>query len=105
VIETVLDWQPFDYFTVEQASQVMPMNFYLTYQLESTPAGARLTVNMKAKLKEPLPNALAPAALKFVNAMFGMDKEYDALARLIAEEAAQEQTEGLAVSAVAASAS
>ena len=105
MIETVLDWQPFDYFTVEQASQMMPMNFYLTYQLEPTPAGTRLTVTMKAKLKQPLPNALAPAALKLVNRVFGMDKEYDALARLIVEEAAQEGGEGLAASAAAASAS
>jgi len=105
MIETVLDWQPFDYFTVEQDSQMTPIIFYMTTHLEPTPTGARLSYNIKARFKLPLPGALAPAALKLVVKAFGMDKEYDTLARVIVEEAAQEQSEGLAAATGVVSAS
>ena len=50
--ETVLDWKPFDYFTVEQNSGGMFGVVTSTYQLEPIDDGnrTRLTVHMKGRL-------------------------------------------------------
>ncbi len=42
MFETVLDWRPFDYFTVEQNSGAIPgMVVNITYKLTQTPTGTR----------------------------------------------------------------
>ncbi|MBI2977229.1 MAG: DUF2652 domain-containing protein [Chloroflexi bacterium] len=42
MVETVLDWRPFDYFTVEQNSRGIPgMIINITYKLTQTPTGTR----------------------------------------------------------------
>jgi hypothetical protein len=50
--ETVLDWKPFDYFTVEQNSGAMFGTVIATYRLEPLGDGrhTRLTIQMKGRL-------------------------------------------------------
>lgn len=102
MIETVLDWRPFDYFTVENESKAFPANFYITYQLEPTRDGTRLVCCWKTKFRLPLPAALHPPLGRLLIGLFGIDREIDCLKRLIAEEQARAQDAAVSLPASAA---
>ena len=83
MIETVLDWRPFDYFTVEQASQTMRgIIFYITYQLTPIADGTR--VERRVKLKGPLPGPLLRPTMKMLDRMFKMTQDFESLKSLLA---------------------
>lgn len=89
-IETVLDWRPFDYFTIERKPPNAPLAFNITYRLEPA-ADSRTRVGVYATLQAPLPGFLrAPLCRLFMRAR-GIYKFHAELARLVEEEAAQDQ--------------
>ena len=83
--ETVLDWRPFDYWTVEQI--VSGLRILITSQLEPMDDGNRTRVHYYIKFKMPLPKLLlAWVSKQVVNMTLG--KQYRNLARLTTEAAA-----------------
>ena len=89
MIENVLDWKPFDYFTVEQESRMIPVDFFITNALE--PLGenrSRLTFNLISKFHVPLPRWLSVWLGGMVVKTFGMDKEYFTLQKMLETQAA-----------------
>jgi hypothetical protein len=86
MVETVLDWRPFEYFTVDQESKALPGNFKMTYQLEPTPVGTHLTWSTSFHPKLPVPEFIARAMCLGIARIFSMDKELDHLAHLIADD-------------------
>lgn len=81
--EVILDWQPFEYFTVEQ--DVLGLKFLLTHRLEPLPTGGTRWHTL-FKIKPPLPAALVgqdpSAPFKASPAM----NWHPNLARMLAEE-------------------
>ena len=101
MIETILDWRPFEYFTVDKISCVKtaPIDFTVTYRLEPVSAGActRLTVYVQTRM--PMPRSLLGPAGRFALKVFGIDQGFDLLVRLIAEAQSSMSTKPLAVAA------
>lgn len=79
VTETVLDWRPFEYYTVEY-----PMGVQSRY-LQPGPEGTQLTINFN--LKMPFPPFMRRAVARFMARQMKMDRQLDTLVRLIAEDA------------------
>jgi hypothetical protein len=86
MIETILDWRPFDYFTVHQNSQMFPGAFTITHQLTPVESGTRLRVTATFKARLSLPAPLERMMGLGIYKGFGVDREYFKLARLIAEQ-------------------
>jgi hypothetical protein len=102
MIETVLDWRPFEYFTVLNESKMFPANFFITYQLIPTLDGVRLHCCWKTKFRIPMPAALHRTLGRLLIRLFGMDRDFVYLARLIAEERAHEQAAPSSFSSISA---
>lgn len=87
MVETVLDWRPFDYYTVDKASRMktMPIDFTVTYRLEPLADGARTKLTAYVQVRMPVPRFLLRSAGRFALKVFGIDQEFDLLARLIAQ--------------------
>jgi hypothetical protein len=83
VLETILDWQPFEYYTTDY-----PMGSRTQY-LERLPEGTR--VNVYFKLKTPLPGFLKRFMAWVMSKLVKEEQQFDTLVRLITEEATQEQ--------------
>jgi hypothetical protein len=87
MVETVLDWRPFEYYTVDKASRVktIPIDFTVTYRLEPLvdTACTRLTVHVRTRM--PVPKSLLRSASRVALKVFGIDQEFDLLVRLIAQ--------------------
>jgi len=85
--ETILDWKPFDYFTIEATPSAGPVVMIQTYRLapRTDVRGTRLEVTIRTKgampewLARPLCSAGASLVLK---------SDLDRLARLLAQESA-----------------
>lgn len=86
MIETILDWRPFDYFTVHQNSQMFPGAFTITHQLTPTETGTRVRVSATFKARIAMPGFLERAMGLGIFKGFGIDKEYYKLAQMIAEQ-------------------
>jgi hypothetical protein len=86
VLETILDWRPFEYFTAEY-----PMGIR-TLHLEPVPNGTRLNIYFKLKMQLPHPLTRLLAQLMFK--MSKVDQQFDTLERLIAEETGREESQG-----------
>jgi class 3 adenylate cyclase len=82
VVQDILDWRPFDYYTQRDMSG--PLLF--TFRLTPLPAGTRLTVH--ARLERPLPAALRRVLLTAIFRALGVRQVYEKLGRLLAAEAA-----------------
>lgn len=81
--EVILDWRPFEYFTVEQV--VRGLIFTITHQLESLPSGGTC-LHTRFRIKMPLPDWLARLV---ANAMFKASpvaKWHPNIARMLKEE-------------------
>lgn len=78
VLETILDWRPFEYFT-----QGYPMGIRSNH-LEPLLNGTRLTVNLK--LKAPLPGLLKRILANLMGRMSGVERQFDTLVRLIEKD-------------------
>ena len=92
-VETVLDWRPFDYFTVEIFERAVYV--YRTCHLTPLPnGGTRLATNFKAKLPMPawLNRLLARPFLKMIKVAEVREK----MVTLVAEEMARGQATGVA---------
>jgi len=84
--ETILDWHPFEYYTVEYPWAVQ------SHHLETEPDGTLL--NIYLKLKMPLPRWLTRALANFMFRLTKAEEQFDKLVRLIAQEAAQDESKG-----------
>lgn len=81
--EVILDWRPFDYFTVEQ--RVGGLTLLITHQLEALAAG-RTRLHTRLRLKLPLPEALVRPAAKALFKTSPVPQWHPNLARLAAVE-------------------
>ena len=94
--ETVLDWRPFEYFTVEQ----MYSGFVerATFELEPLPENRGTRLTMRSYGRSPAPGFLNKPVFMFVNTkVFPFAKVMEKLGRMIDEAMAREQTPDTAV--------
>ncbi len=86
IVETVLDWRPFDYVTGQQQ---LPGKMIMleTIRFEPLPDGGRTRVYDQIKIHLPLPRWLRRPLVKFMltQVKYKTDEQYADLARLIAE--------------------
>ena len=84
-VETVLDWRPFDYYTVEmELSNNMFLRF--TIQLKPLPDGNGTHVAVQALLRTTFPHWLSRMMTKVMVKQFGFAAGFELLNRLIAQE-------------------
>jgi hypothetical protein len=81
VVEMILDWKPFEYYTVEYPMAIQ--THHLRSQGEST------QLNVYFKLKMPLPRWLTRTLARSMFRMFKMEEQVEKMARMIAEEVAR----------------
>ena len=81
VVETILDWKPFEYYTVEYPMAIQTL--HLRSEGEST------QLNVYFKLKMPLPRWLTRTLARAMFRMFKTEEQFEQMARMIAEELAQ----------------
>ena len=87
MIETVLDWRPFDYFTVAQdVLQVVIMT--VTFQLLPTATGTHLIYicSLQPQISLPMPASLKLAAVKSELDKLKVKEAYEKIARLVIQE-------------------
>ena len=87
MIETVLDWRPFDYFTVTQdVPQAVLMK--ITFQLLPTATGTRLVYicSLQPQIPVPLPAGLKLAAVKSELDKLKVKESYEKIAQLVIQE-------------------
>jgi uncharacterized protein YndB with AHSA1/START domain len=87
MIETVLDWRPFDYFTVSQ-DVLQAVLMTITFQLKATATGTHMTYICSLEPQIPLP---MPARLKLATVKRELDKlkvkeAYEKIAQLVIQE-------------------
>lgn len=82
-IETILDWRPFEYYTVEYPMAVQSQH------LESISDGTLF--NVTNKLKMPLPGWITRPLANFMFKLMKSETQFDKLARLVEKEVAQEE--------------
>jgi hypothetical protein len=86
VVETILDWKPFEYYTTEYPMAIQ--THHLSSQREIT------QLNVYFKLKTPLSRWLTRPLARFVFRMFKMEEQFEKMARMIAEELNQDESKG-----------
>ena len=87
MIETVLDWRPFDYFTVTQdVPQAVLMT--ITFQLRPTAAGTHMTYicSLHPQIPLPMPASLKLTAVKKEIEKLKVKEAYENIAQLIIQE-------------------
>lgn len=80
VVETILDWRPFEYYTIEYPIAIQ------THHLNSL--GESTQLNIYFKLKMPRLRWLTRLLARFMFKQFKVEEQFDKMARLIEEEAA-----------------
>ena len=78
LLETIVDWRPFDYFTYEHKMD------NISYQLFPHDGGTKLVSTYKLKL--PFPRWLNQWFGKIIIKQFGIEKNFDRLITMVAEE-------------------
>lgn len=86
VIETILDWKPFEYYTTEYPMAIQTQ--HLTPQSDGT------QLNVYFKLTMPLPRWLTRSLARFMFRRFKMEEQFERMARMIAEELHQDESKG-----------
>ena len=86
VIETILDWKPFAYYTVEYPMAIQTN--HLSSQEQST------QLNVYFKLKTQLPRWLARLLARLMFKQFKMEAQFERMARMIAKELSQDEANG-----------
>jgi len=86
VLETIMDWKPFEYYTTEYPMAIQ------THHLSSQRASTQL--NVYFKLKMPLPRWLTRTLARSMFRMFNMEEQFERMARMIAEELNQDESKG-----------
>jgi hypothetical protein len=87
MVETVLDWRPFDYFTVTQdVPQAVIMT--ITFQLLPTATGTRLIYicSLQPQIPLPMPASLKLAAIKNELDKLKIKEAYEKIAQLVIQE-------------------
>jgi len=87
MVETVLDWRPFDYFTVTQdVRQAVIMT--ITFQLLPTATGTHMIYicSLQPQIPLPLPASLKLAAVKSELDKLQVKEAYEKIAQLIIQE-------------------
>ena len=84
VLEKIVDWQPFEYYTAEY-----PMGLR-SHQLLPVPEGTLLNENFKLTMS--LPRWLKRLVTNVMNRQFKVKQQYDTLVRLISEEITQDKS-------------
>ncbi len=87
MIETVLDWRPFDYFTVAQdVPQAVLMR--ITFQLQPTATGTHMTYicNLQPQIPLPMPANLKLAAVKRELDKLKVKEAYEKISQLVIQE-------------------
>ena len=87
VMETILDWKPFDYFTVEVVPSSGPLAMLQTYKLEPLADGQGTRLRIFLRLKGTLPDWLA-RLLCNAGASLILKSDLERLARLTTIESA-----------------
>jgi Protein of unknown function (DUF2652)/Polyketide cyclase / dehydrase and lipid transport len=77
-VETVLDWHPFESFTLGGSTGVV------SYRLEEVADETR--INIYSKIKMPLPRWLTRPLAKFIVKLANLEEPFDTLVKLIEEE-------------------
>jgi len=96
MVETVLDWRPFEYFTVEkQIREGVTMMFTVTTYLEPIPTGTRVRVHTRFSMD--VPRAFLRPLCRLFLRMFGIHQNYQRLGRMIAADRLDEQPAALAL--------
>jgi hypothetical protein len=83
VVETILDWKPFEYYTVEYPMAIQ------TYHLHSQGEGTQL--NVYFKLKMALPRWVTRTLARSMFRMFKTEEQFEKMARMITEELTQRE--------------
>jgi hypothetical protein len=86
VVETILGWKPFEYYTVEYPIAIQTL--HLRSQGEST------QLNVYFKLKAQLPRWLTRLLARSMFRMFKTEEQFEKMARLVVEEATQGESTG-----------
>jgi hypothetical protein len=84
VVEMILDWKPFKYYTTEYPMAIQ--THHLSSQGEST------QLNLYFKLKTPLPRWLTRLLARFMFMQFKVEEQFERMAGMIAEELKQDQS-------------
>ncbi len=88
MVEDILDWRPFDYFTIVQKFKGCAA--YMTYQLEPLLDGQGTQLHVYLNGTTPVPRFLNPLAFRWLfTRVFPMAKLYQRAAGFMAEEMAQ----------------
>jgi hypothetical protein len=87
MIETVLDWRPFDYFTVTQ-DVLQAVLMTITFQLLSTETGTHLIYicSLEPQIPIPMPASLKLAAVKSELDKLKVKESYEKITELIIQE-------------------
>ncbi len=90
MIETVLDWRPFDYFTVTQ-DVLQAVFLTITFQLQPTDSGTHMVYlcDLLPQIPLPMPAALKLAAVKSELEKIKVKEAYQKIAQLIEESRAR----------------
>lgn len=84
VLETILDWKPFEYYTTEYPMAIQ------TQHLAAQSGNTQLSIYFK--LKMPLPRSLTRLLARWMFKQFKMEEQFDKMARLIAEEMTRDRS-------------
>ena len=87
-VETILDWRPFDYWTIEVSNGPM----IGTSQLEPLSGGSATRLHQHLVGKMPMPKFLLRPMLKIMMKSLGALKMFDKLSGLIQQDLAREET-------------
>ncbi|HLE27392.1 MAG TPA: DUF2652 domain-containing protein [Anaerolineales bacterium] len=86
LIETILDWQPFDSFTVEETLPSGNLPIIVTYQLEPSPAGGGTRLHAHTQLRTSLPDWFIRPLFKLLVALL-LKWDFKRMARLMSQAA------------------
>jgi uncharacterized protein YndB with AHSA1/START domain len=89
IVETVLDWRPFDYFTVEVTPPSGNLSLTVTYQLDPLSNGDGTRLHTHARINTPLPRWLIRPVSQW-SATWLLRQDFVRLSQLIAEDARRE---------------
>jgi uncharacterized protein YndB with AHSA1/START domain len=87
MVETVLDWRPFDYFTVAQ-DVLQAVLMTITFQLLPTATGTHLIYicRLNPQIPVPMPASLKLAAIKGELEKLKVKEAYEMIAQLVIQE-------------------
>lgn len=89
VIETILDWRPYRYFTVEMEQANIWSSLLVTYQLEPLPEGQATRLHFRARLLQAPSMRLARPMMR-IGVYRKLKQDFEHMAELMAQEKASQ---------------